>query len=99
MSVELSELRTELTKTYRNPDGSRTLRSTRSPLRYCSGTQWLDLDNAVVSDPDRPGGLRNKANAWVVRFVPLLAGVTLKTPRARPLSLRGATSVAPVVEQ
>ncbi len=98
-SRELVEERTEFTALFANPDGSRTVRSSTSPLHYRTGkAPWERIDTAVVADGAAPGVLKSKANVWTARFRPLPVGVEFDTSEGRlSFSPLGAAPVAPQV--
>lgn len=60
--VELVHLRTELTKTFERPDGSRRQPIGQHSLNYRAGNEWLPVDLTLVESA-RPGyGLSNETN-------------------------------------
>lgn len=89
-----------MAKVFANPDGTRTRRISTQPVHFKDPKgAWADIDNTLVGDDSRPGVLRNRANAWTVRFAPLPAGMTVETNDATvELSPKGAAQVAPEVE-
>ena len=99
-SSEVVAERSEQTKVFANPDGSRSARIFTEPVHYRdAGGRWQDIDNSVVADPAQPGTLRSRANSWTARFAPLPEGITVDTEEGPfQLSPRGAAAVAPEVE-
>lgn len=60
---------------------------------------WQDIDTTIVADTRHPGVLRNRANAWTVRFAALPEGVTVETEEGQfNLSPSGTRRVKPTVE-
>jgi len=88
------------TTTFKNADGTQTLASSSQPVNFKdAGGVWHAIDNSIVADPDRAGGLTNAANGWRVHFGTSSQGVSVDTAQGS-LSLRplgGAAGVAPVV--
>lgn len=97
-SIEVVAERTERTKTFVNPDRTRTMRTSNRPLHYRNGEDWLPIDPTLVPDV-APNTFRNKANSWTVRLGPLSEGVTITSEagsfRFAPV---GANAVAPELE-
>ncbi len=84
-STEVIAERAETAKVFTNPDGTRTRRISTQPVHFKDPKgAWADIDNAVVPDESRPAVLRNRANAWTVRFAPLPAGMSVDTARVQP---------------
>ena len=103
---ELTSARDAVTEVWRNGDGTRTVRLHAEPVHYRppGATSWARVDNELVADPSRPGWVRNRANAWTVRFGPVgpggTGGVELVTDRGTARfapEVDAATTVRPAV--
>ena len=82
--------RSALATYYTNADGTRTAVMASHPINYESGDGSFDpIDDHLVVDADRPGGLANAANAWRVHFGSTGQGVSLDTAS-------GSVGLAPV---
>src|SRR5688500_8064118 len=57
VSIELPELRTEFTRSYRNPNGTNTTRVFPRPVSYSVNGAWAPIDSALVGDVV-PGSFR-----------------------------------------
>ncbi|HEY3141024.1 MAG TPA: PA14 domain-containing protein [Acidimicrobiales bacterium] len=104
---ELVDHRDAVTEVYAAADGSEIVKVHGEPINYQpDGSQgWDRIDNTLVPDGERPGWVRNAANAWAVRFGPISAGgaggVELDTDagvvRFAPELAVGTATVHPVV--
>lgn len=82
---------------YRNPDGSRTLLLSQTPVRFRDRSgRWVDIDRSLVAAPD--GSLEPKAAPEGVHLSKSSQGAiaTLDTP-AGPIALRHPDVVASAV--
>src|SRR5690242_3566486 len=79
-SQEIVAERTQHSKSFRNPDGTTTTRISPYSMHFRGSSGWEDIRNDIIADPQRPGGYRNAANAFAVRFAALPGGVTLEVP-------------------
>ncbi|MEV8378122.1 LamG-like jellyroll fold domain-containing protein [Kribbella sp. NPDC056861] len=64
--VEVVEKRTEMARTFANPDGSFTLEQSNVPVRTKRDGQWVELDATLAKSPD--GRVRPKAAAMELSF-------------------------------
>jgi hypothetical protein len=99
-STEITSARTAFSRTFQNPDGSQTPLTSLEPMNYQNSTgAWEQINDAVVTDPSVPGGLRSAANAWRAHFEPLPTGLVVNTADGQQLSFSpvGASAVAPQV--
>lgn len=73
--VELEELRTEASRTYEGPDGSRQTVLTSGPLNYeAADGSWEEIDARWLADEARGGGgWTNGANSFDARLPSTLA--------------------------
>ena len=69
VSQERPDLRDEFSRTYVNPDGTRTTKMAPYPLNYRNGEAWVPIDSKIIPDA-LPGTLRTTANRWTARFGP-----------------------------
>lgn len=68
-SVELPELRTRTSRTFRNPDGTRTAEITLGSIHYEDAQgDWQPIRSTLVPDGDEGYAWRNEANAFHARF-------------------------------
>jgi hypothetical protein len=100
---ELPEQRGERSEVWLNADGTRTLKSFTEVKYFEAQGKWEPVDNRVISDPSRPGVLKNARNSWSVEFSAVggdgSGGVTFQVPD-QPVVKFGpaeARSVAPEV--
>jgi hypothetical protein len=99
-SVEDPAARDVGSRTFVNPDGSRTLEMSTEPLNYRDASgRWVAIDNRLVAGRD--GSVSNASNEWAVTFGPLSSGVAVETAQGpvfgwRPRDVR--TGVVPVIE-
>lgn len=96
VGVEVPQLRTENSRTYRRPDGSMQARISTTPLNYrdASGA-WKPIDNELRTLPN--GSLENRASSFKVRLPAKAAGDVRVAHDGHTLgfSLAGAGEVAP----
>lgn len=64
---EVKALRTETSKTYKNPDGTYTAEVMSESIHYKVGNQWEEIDNSLVPSTNNQD-YENKSNKFKVRF-------------------------------
>jgi hypothetical protein len=64
---EVKDLRNEISKVYKNPDGTYTAEVMSDPIHYKNGSQWDDIDNELVESSDG-NNFENKKNKFKVKF-------------------------------
>lgn len=95
-SRELPERRTETSREYANPDGTRATQVSAGPMNFMRDGAWTPIDSTVVADP--AGGWRSAANSWTAHFGALSDGVAIESDRgAIRWQPRGAAAADPVV--
>ncbi|MFD4909718.1 RHS repeat-associated core domain-containing protein [Kitasatospora purpeofusca] len=67
---ELVAARTENSSTWRNPDGSISVRQYLEPQYYRDGSEWQPISTALKGVPDKPGWWTSTANSWSASFGP-----------------------------
>ncbi|MGI8664149.1 MAG: hypothetical protein ACR2LQ_13215 [Acidimicrobiales bacterium] len=95
--VEEVGARTEFSKTFDNPDGTKSLQIAVEPLHFKgANSAWQDIVSAVAADSAAPGSFVSGANSWTAHFGPLPGGVVIDTA-AGPVSFSpvGAAAVRP----
>jgi RHS repeat-associated protein len=90
------------TNTFVNRDGSHTLQASVESLNFKDAKGvWAPIDNKVVVDPDRAGGLTNAGNGWRVHFGTSSQGISVDTAEGSIgfVPVGAAVGVAPVLDK
>jgi len=68
-SIEVITKRTAGSKTFKNPDGSYTLKSYVTPIHYRDkDKKWQDIDNGLISSLTPGFSYENKANDFKIKY-------------------------------
>ena len=74
---EITEKRTEATETFLMEDGSTMTELSVVPKWYRDAKGgWAKVDNRIIADTDREGGLRTEGASWSVRFGSIADGLS-----------------------
>jgi RHS repeat-associated protein len=68
LAEEVVERRTGASQTFRNSDGTETIRFFDEPKFFEQDGRWVEIDNRVKAHPSEPEVLVNAANDWTVTF-------------------------------
>lgn len=94
---ELPSRRGAYTRVFAKADGTLRVQEYLTPIHYRTPEGWKPIDNTVSPDPDMPGWLRTRGNAWSASFGPASLGVRLQTSegnvRMVPVRSSGAREV------